>query len=212
DGDDFLESSMKASNPGDVIVHEKRNGTVEYYLVLEGRRGKEISRAFSSFDQLQAHKEFKHGKGRLHFVYDTEYKNEHRQKTSDDLAEKLIDMGLLNEETKIDLFAHSYGGRRSLQFATDYPVNVRSITTIGTPYDKNFLGSAANTFTGIAGKMGKEPSEFSYYLDFNSKNQRKDDGITHSNVYTDMASEKMMDDIEQLKVANPHAYKELENT
>lgn len=215
DGDDFLESSMKASNPGDVIVHEKRNGTIEYYFVLEGRRGKEISRAFSSFDQLQAHKEFKHGKGRLHLVYDTEYKNEHRQKTSDDLAEKLIDMGLLNEETKIDLFAHSYGGRRSLQFATDYPENVRSLTTIGTPYDKNLLGKAANYGSKLSPKVtdifNKEPTEFSDYLDFNEKNARTDDGVTHSNVYTDMTSVAMVDMIDQVKAANPEVYKKLLN-
>ena len=74
--------------------------------------------------------------GRLHIVYDTNEPNEHRQATSDDLAEKLNEMGLMNEETKIDMFGHSYGGRRSLQFAMDYPDHVRSITTIGTPYDK----------------------------------------------------------------------------
>lgn len=120
-------------------------------------------------------------------------------------------MGLLNDETKIDMFAHSYGGRRSFQFAMDYPDHVRSITTIGTPYDKNWLGGIANTFPGVAKDISnKNSTEYSNYLDFNSKNQRNDDGVLHSNVYTDMKSEAMIEDIGHLKVANPEAYQKLE--
>src|SRR5699024_6011138 len=148
-----------------------------------------------------------------HYVYETEAENEHRQKTSDDLASKLIEFGLLNDETNIDLFGHSYGGRRSLQFAMDYPQNVQSITTIGTPYDKNLTGRAANSIAKLYSRLdrvGFNPNENSNYLDFNPKNSRTDKKMKHSNVYTDMSSVAMVDNIEQLKVANPEAYRRLE--
>src|SRR5699024_10508969 len=124
------------------------------------------------------------GDSRLHFVYDTEHKNEHRQETSDDLAEELTKMGLINEKTKIDLFAHSYGGRRSFQFAMDYPDSIRSITTIGTPYDTNFLGKGANWLGEKTRVPLVNPDEYSGYRDFNPESQRTDEGVTHSNVYT----------------------------
>ncbi|MEI3604356.1 alpha/beta fold hydrolase [Pseudogracilibacillus sp. SE30717A] len=204
-GKNFFESAVEAAYSGDIIVHEKRNGEVEYFVIKKVNGKNEPIKI--RLEDVKIHNKDK----RLHLVYETEYKNEHRQKTSDDLAEKLIYMGLLNDNTKIDMFAHSYGGRRSFQFAMDYPDHVRSITTIGTPYNKNFLGGTANTFPGIAKDFfNKNATEYSNYLDFNSKNQRNDDGILHSNVYTDMKSEAMIEDIEHLKIANPEAYQKLE--
>ncbi|MBO1001780.1 alpha/beta fold hydrolase [Pseudogracilibacillus auburnensis] len=210
-GKKFFESAVEAAEDGDVIAYEDRHGNIEYYVVSVDKGIKDVNEEPLTFERLKQTDQYNDKNGRLHIVYETEYKNEHRQKTSDDLTEKLIEMGLLNDETKIDLFAHSYGGRRSLQFAMDYPDHVRSITTIGTPYDKNILSRTANTFPGIAKDFfNKNPTEYSNYLDFNSKNQRTDDGILHSNVYTDMKSEAMLEDIEHLKVANPEAYQKLE--
>lgn len=211
-GKGFLETAKEVAEVGDVIVYESRDGKEEYYVVYEDRKGnKLISDKPITFTELVDRQEYKDKTGRLHVVYETEYKNEHRQKTSDDLAEKLINMGIMNDKTKIDMFAHSYGGRRSLNFAMDYPDYVRSLTTIGTPYDKNLLGSTANKFPGIAKEFfNKNATEYSDYVDFNTKNQRTDDGVLHSNVYTDMQSEPMSEDLEHLKVANPEVYQKLE--
>lgn len=177
---------------------------------LDNKGNKYINDKPINIIDLQKRKEYKNKVGRLHVIYETEYANEHRQKTSNDLSEKLIDMGLLNDDTMIDMFAHSYGGRRSLQFAMDYPEHVRSLTTIGTPYDKNMLGTVANTFPGIANELAnKNATEYSDYLDFNTDNQRNDDGVLHSNVYTDMKSEAMEEDINNLKIANPEAYQRI---
>lgn len=211
DGEDFFESAKKAAQDGDVIVYKRRDGKYEYYLVEVGKDGKDVIPI--NMDEI-----YKHTKERLHFIYETENKNEHRQKTSDDLAHQLIEMGLLNDETKIDMFGHSYGGRRSFQFAMDYPEHVRSITTIGTPYDKNVPGKFANMASkvnsNITKNFGFNPTEFSDYLDFNPKNSRVDYGdkgeVKHSNVYTDMASEAMLEDLEHLKVANPEVYQMIE--
>jgi len=163
-----------------------------------------------NFNMLRKTEMFKSKFGRLHMVYDTEQKNEHRQETSDDLAQELNKMGLINETTKVDMFAHSYGGRRSLQFAMDYPDHVRSITTVGTPYDTNFLATAANNVRWAAGLAGKDPKNTSDYLDFNEKNRNNKDGMDYSNAYTDMTSEPLSDDIHKLKSANPEIYRKLE--
>ncbi|WP_240486369.1 alpha/beta fold hydrolase [Bacillus haynesii] len=137
--------------------------------------------------------------------------NEHRQATSDDLAEKLNEMGLMNDTTKIDMFGHSYGGRRSLQFAMDYPDHVRSITTIGTPYDKNLLATGANRARWLADNAaGRNTTDTSDYLDFNEENKNNDSGKDYSNAYTDMDSEAMTDDINHLKSANPEVYQKLQ--
>src|SRR5690625_1534651 len=213
-GKGFLDSAKEAAEVGDIIVYDSRNSDeeIEYYVVAVDNKGnKYIDNQPIPFDELQKRREYEQKTGRLHVVYGTESKNEHRQKTSDDLAEKLIDMGIMNDETMIDMFKHSYGGRRSLNLAMDYPDYVRSLTTIGTPYDKNLLGSTANKFPGIAKEFfGKNATEYSDYVDFNTKNQRTDDGVLHSNVYTDMESESMSEDLDHLKVANPEVYQKLE--
>ena len=146
-GKQFLESAKKAAQPGDVIMHEMRKGKNEYFVVKKGGGINKVE----GFYKLKLETEFKNKEGRLHIVYDTEHKNEHRQETSDDVAKRLTEMGLVNEATKIDLFAHSYGGRRFFQFAMDYPDQVRSITTIGTPYDKNTMGKLGNNVPFYAG-------------------------------------------------------------
>lgn len=216
DGEDFLLSAYAAAKDGDIIVYEERDGELSYLIVdsnvnIKNRKDLE-EKGFRSFEQLK--KDDRYDKSnRLHIVYETEFKNEHRQKTSDDLASYLIDMGVLNKNTQLNMYAHSYGGRRIMQFAMDYPENVYSITTIGTPYDKNTLGGLANTFSSLANTtmFGERNSkEFSNYLDFNPDNQRTDSNVLHSNVYTDMTSEAMEEDINQLKVANPEAYRAFE--
>ncbi|MBA4538822.1 alpha/beta hydrolase, partial [Bacillus aquiflavi] len=117
--------------------------------------------------------------------------------------------------TKIDLFAHSYGGRRFFQFAMDYPDQVRSITTIGTPYDKNTMGKLGNNVSILRWKwvqklVDKEPTQYSGYVDPNPENRRVDKGIEHSNVYTDMTSEALSEEMTYLKAANPEVYRKLE--
>ncbi|MDY0405165.1 alpha/beta fold hydrolase [Virgibacillus sp. 179-BFC.A HS] len=211
DGEDFQDDVEEVADTGDVVVRKIRDEEAEYYIIQEVD-GKRQMKAYDSLEELKESKYY-NSEGRLHIVYDTEHQNEHRQETSDDLSELLTDMGLLNETTKIDMFGHSYGGRRSFQFAMDYPDHVRSITTIGTPYETNTLGSGANKYPFIAGHIpfvDFHPKEYSGYLDPNPENYRTDDGIDHSNVYTDMASESMGDDINHLKAANPEAYEKLE--
>lgn len=206
---EFLPGATEGAQLGDIIVRMNRNGEVEYFIVDEDDRGNKIRVAVSSLEELKRKKEFMNKNARVHIVYDTEQKNEHRQETSDDLAEKLNEMGLINETAKIDMFAHSYGGRRSLQFAMDYPDHVRSITTIGTPYDTNALGTLADSARWIAEKIGQDPKNTSDYLDFNIDNQNDNEDRLYSNAYTDMRSEAMTDDIHHLKSANPEVYRKL---
>ncbi|MEC1417713.1 alpha/beta hydrolase [Bacillus haynesii] len=203
-GNGFYRSVKQAAHPGDVIVRIRRDGTKEYVFI--DKNGETVEK--KTYEELVNIKGFNKN-GRLHIVYDTEQKNEHRQETSDDLAEKLNEMGLMNENTKIDMFGHSYGGRRSLQFAMDYPDHVRSITTIGTPYDTNYLSTMANNVRWAAEKIGQDPKDTSDYLDFNEKNRNTNDGMEYSNAYTDMASEPMTEDIHHLKSANPEVYQQL---
>lgn len=207
--EEFLTGATKGAQSGDIIVRMNRSGKIEYFIVRRERNGNLVREKVESFDELQESEQFMNKNARVHIVYDTEQKNEHRQETSDDLAEKLSEMGLMNETAKIDMFAHSYGGRRSLQFAMDYPDHVRSITTIGTPYDTNMLGSLADNARWIAEKIGQDPKNTSDYLDFNNDNQNDNDGMLYSNAYTDMRSEAMTDDIHQLKSANPEVYRKL---
>ena len=211
-GKEFLESAKKAAEVGDVIVHEKRDGTKEYFVVSEIEDGKKVVTSIKDFYKFRKTDEYKKINGRLHFIYDTEHKNEHRQETSDDLSVKLTEMGLMDRATSIDLFAHSYGGRRSIQFAIDYPDKVRSITTIGTPYDTDELAKKANKlpWDWIGKVIKKKPSEYSDYLDLNLENKRNDAGIDHSNAYTDMSTEPLSDDIQSLQAANPEVYHKLD--
>lgn len=209
-GDGFDTSVEKAAKKGDVIVRIKikDDGKYEYLYSYIDENGKRQD--VESYEELKKLKNFTCG--RLHIVYDTEHMNEHRQATSDDLAEKLNEMGLMNEKTKIDMFGHSYGGRRSLQFAMDYPDHVRSITTIGTPYDKNLLATGANRARWIADSplAKRQTRDTSEYLDFNKDNRNNDGGKDYSNAYTDMDSEAMSDDINHLKSANPEVYQKLQ--
>ena len=144
-----------------------------------------IKRVEGIMKKLKDSKQFKQTDGSILFMKQM-HTNEHRQATSDDLAEKLNEMGLMNEETKIDMFGHSYGGRRSLQFAMDYPDHVRSITTIGTPYDKNLLATGANRARWLADNAlaGRDTTNTSDYLDFNEENKNNDKGKDYSNAYT----------------------------
>ncbi|MEC1477658.1 alpha/beta hydrolase [Bacillus haynesii] len=207
-GNGFFESVKEAAKDGDIILRVNRDGSKEYYRVTILNDEKVIEQV-SDFKKLQDTAQYKNKTGRLHIIYETEQKNEHRQETSDDLAEKLNEMGLMNENTKIDMFGHSYGGRRSLQFAMDYPDHVRSITTIGTPYDTNYLSTMANNVRWAAEKIGQDPKDTSDYLDFNEKNRNTNDRMEYSNAYTDMASEPMTEDIHHLKSANPEVYQKL---
>lgn len=210
DGEGFLDSAVEAAEDGDIIVYHSRSGEKEYYIAYSDENGNvsvDIDDPLT-FEELKTKEEYLSHKGRMHLVYDTEHENEHRQETSDDLAEELNEMGLLNDKTEIDLFGHSYGGRRSFQFAMDYPDSVRSITTIGTPYNTNTLGKGANPLGGKTRLIN--PDEYSGYQDFNTENQRTDDGVSHSNVYTDMKSETMSDAVDQIEETNPEVYQQLQ--
>ena len=209
-GEDFFNSAKDAAQDGDIIVFVQRDGKKLYSRVVINRDGKTIIEYDEDLTELMNDRAFVNKEGRIHFIYETTHKNEHRQETSDDLALELNKMGLMNGETKIDMFGHSYGGRRSLQFAMDYPDNVRSITTVGTPYDTNFLATAANNVRWAAELGGKNPKNTSDFLDFNENNRNNKDGMDYSNAYTDMTSEPLSDDIRKLKAANPEIYRKLE--
>lgn len=209
-GNGFYKSVKDAAQKGDLIVritkNEKNEYVYEYYFIDE--YGKIYTK--ETYEEIKG-LEYFNTNGRLHIVYDTNEPNEHRQATSDDLAEKLNEMGLMNDTTKIDMFGHSYGGRRSLQCAMDYPDHVRSITTIGTPYDKNLLATGANRARWIADNAaGRDTMNTSDYLDFNEDNKNNDNGKNYSNAYTDMDSEAMTEDINHLKSANPEVYQKLQ--
>ncbi|MBZ5215283.1 alpha/beta fold hydrolase [Bacillus paralicheniformis] len=209
-GNGFYKSVKDAAQKGDLIVritkNEKNEYVYEYYFI--DKYGKIYTK--ETYEEIKG-LEYFNTNGRLHIVYDTNEPNEHRQATSDDLAEKLNEMGLMNDTTKIDMFGHSYGGRRSLQFAMDYPDHVRSITTIGTPYDKNLLATGANRARWIADNAaGRDTMNTSDYLDFNEDNNNNDNGKNYSNAYTDMDSEAMTEDINHLKSANPEVYQKLQ--
>ncbi|MED4533250.1 alpha/beta fold hydrolase [Metabacillus fastidiosus] len=208
-GKKFLDSAVEAAESGDVLIYVMRNGDIEYRTVSI-LKGEKIVKKVDDIEKLKQEKQYEMKKGRLHIIYDTEHKNEHRQETSDDLAQKLNEMGLINNSTKIDMFAHSYGGRRSLQFAVDYPDNVRSITTVGTPYDTNLLAKSANSARWIAEKIGQDPKNTSDYIDFNKENRNDIKGLEYSNAYTDMSSEPLSEDIHKLKSANPEVYDKLQ--
>lgn len=205
DGEKFFDSALEAADEGDIIIRENRDGEKEHFIV-EGDEPKKYT-----VKNLKEEDEFKNKDNRIHYVYDSEDENEHRQETSDDLTEKLMEMGLVNDATQIDLFGHSYGGRRSFQFAMDHPDHVQSVTSIGAPYDTNILGTVANAISEAIGIPFVSPEEYSGYQDFNTENRRTDDGIIHSNVYTDMSSEKMADDINYLKATSPEVYQKLQD-
>lgn len=211
-GKKFFDTAFQASEKGDILVHEKKNGDIEYFIVK--KKGNKKIHKKCTLEQLRGEDAFKAKDGRVHYIYEAENNNEHRQVTSDGLTESLIDQGVLSDDTKIDMFEHSYGGRRSLQFAVDYPEYVRSITTIGTPSDKNKMASAANTAsksniindTFVKGTLNKHAYQNSNYLDFNEDHMRTDRNVDHSNAYTDMTYVSMEDTMNQIKAANPETY------
>ncbi|MDA1476875.1 alpha/beta fold hydrolase [Bacillus changyiensis] len=212
----FKNSALKAANKGEIVVIIKRDSkkskeNKEYYIVEINEKGeKELKKV--SFKELKDTKVYREKKERLHIIYEPKVMNEHRQSTSDDLAEELNKMGLMNGKAKIDMFGHSYGGRRSLQFAMDYPEKVRSITTVGTPYDKNDLAKVANNARSVADTFAKRnTTDTSNYLDFNKDNRKNIDGKDYSNAYTDLDCEAMTEDINHLKSANPEVYQKLKD-
>ncbi|MED4460941.1 alpha/beta fold hydrolase [Metabacillus fastidiosus] len=206
-GKGFKDSVRKIAEEGDLIIHIMDDSEEYQYVDV---KTKEI-KVYNNLSELQKETSLEDIKGRLHIIYDTENRNEHRQETSDDLAQRLNKMGLMNDRTQIDMFAHSYGGRRSLQFAIDYPDNVRSITTIGTPYETNTLAQGANNIRWFAEKfVKKDPKDDSGHLDFNKKNRNDIKGMEYSNAYTDMSNEPLSEDIHKLKAANPEVYEKLQ--
>ncbi|MDA7025202.1 alpha/beta fold hydrolase [Bacillus sp. CLL-7-23] len=212
DGEGFLESVKEAAKKGDLIVYIKWNDDdkkYEYEYIYIKKNGEQINIKENQYNEYLKKDKFKQ-KGRLHIVYQPKQMNEHRQSTSDDLAEELNKMGLMNGKAKIDMFGHSYGGRRSLQFAMDYPDKVRSITTIGTPYDRNKFAWTANHARSAADTFAqRHTTNTSDYLDFNKDNRNNIDGKDYSNAYTDLDSEAMTEDINRLKSANPEVYQKL---
>ena len=207
DGKDFLASAVEAAEPGEIIVHVDRDKGERYYMVTR-RDGKNDMREVS-YGIVRESNVFDDQR-RLHLIYDTEHKNEHRQETSDDLTQQLMNMGLMKENIKFDLYAHSYGGRRSFQFAVDHPEHVRSVTTIGTPYETNVLGSFANNLSWLA-SLVVSPTEYSEYQSFHPEDQRVDDGIVHSNVYSDMDNLTILDLVNDVEAANPEVYEKLKD-
>lgn len=216
-GDDFVDSAFIAADEGDIIVHEKRDGEHEYYAVRFENGKKTLSEEpVGSKEKLE--KEYANDisdDGRLHFVYETDVTNEHRQQTSDQLADSLIDLGVMDADgdTEIDMFAHSYGGRRSLQFLMDYPDYVRSVTTVGTPYDTNALASQSLSMSysedHIPGKIGKNPRQHNEYIDLDAKGVQTENFHKYDNAYTDMRDNKMADELDELQVANPEVYEKV---
>lgn len=80
-GNEFLESAKKASVEGDVIVHVKRNGKKEYFVVKTNEYGDKEIITLKDFQSLQNENAYKFPDGRFHLVYDTEQSNEHRHKS-----------------------------------------------------------------------------------------------------------------------------------
>src|SRR5699024_3032304 len=67
----------------------------------------------------------------------------------------------------------------------------------------------ANLNSKIPEIFNKHPSDFSDYLAFNPDNSRTDKRVEHSNSYTDMKNEAMVDTLDNLSVANPEVYEKL---
>lgn len=212
DGSDFFGNIPDVSQAGDIVIHETRDGGTKYYIVVEGENGLELRERDET--TIKNTTEYASADGRVHMIYETEIENEHRQKTSNDLAGTLIGLGLMQGEKNIRFHAHSYGGRRSLQFALDYPQFVQSITTIGTPYDTNQMANigdkAANlTETGV-GWMNKYPHQDGEYIEVASLGTVVSGVKLNDNAYGDMINTSMDEAVATVTSANPEIYDDLQ--
>src|SRR5699024_3512021 len=188
-GEDFLANIPEVSKEGDIVIHEMRDGSTAYYVVTDNDGTLELGDRMTEREMKET-SAYDSGDGRVHMIYETEYQNEHRQKTSNDLGKSLIALGLMQGDKNIQLHSHSYGGRRSWQFALDYPEYVESITTIGTPYETNSLASAgesaANVTEAIPGALGKHPLEYNEHVELDSLSGAASGVELNDNAYGDM--------------------------
>jgi len=213
-GNDFLENIPEVSKKGDIVIHETRDGSTEYYVVTEKNGVLDIGKSMTE-KEMKETSAYHSGDGRVHMIYETEYQNEHRQKTSNDLGKSLIDLGLMQGDKNIHLHSHSYGGRRSWQFALDYPEYVESITTIGTPYEENSLASvgegAANITEAIPGALGKYPLEYNEYIELDSLEGAASGEELNDNAYGDMKNTGLDEVVSDVTMLNPEMYDDLQD-
>lgn len=214
-GEDFLDTMPEVAQAGDIIIHEKRDGKTEYYLV-KGVDNSEIVR-MDDEKSIKNSPEYRSADGRIHMIYETEFANEHRQKTSNDLAKSLINSGLMYGDKDIRLYAHSYGGRRSWQFALDYPEFVKAITTIGTPYDTNALANTGEKVADFSkatdmalGWINKHPLEYGEYVEIDSLGSATGGEKINDNAYGDMIDKSMDEVVTNVTVVNPEIYEDLQ--
>lgn len=216
DGEKFLSTMPEVAQAGDIVIHEQRDGSTAFFIVEQGKRGKlSLSESYSE-KAIQRTPEYDEANGRIHMVYETEFQNEHRQKTSNDLAKALIDLGLMQGDKDIRMHAHSYGGRRSWQFALDYPDYVEAITTIGTPYDTNdfakFGEDVANITEVIPHAIGKHPLEDGNHVEVDSLVGAAGKGVMlNDNAYGDMVQTSLDEVVDEVRVNNPEVYEEFTN-
>lgn len=91
-GKKFFDTAFKSSKKGDILVHEKKNGDIEYFIV-EQEGNKKVHKK-RTLKQLKNNDAFKNMDGRAHYIYEAKHNNEHRQVTSDGLTESLMDQGV----------------------------------------------------------------------------------------------------------------------
>ena len=213
-GEDFLANIPEVSKEGDIVIHEMRDGSTAYYVVTDNDGTLELGDRMTEREMKET-SAYDSGDGRVHMIYETEYQNEHRQKTSNDLGKSLIALGLMQGDKNIQLHSHSYGGRRSWQFALDYPEYVESITTIGTPYETNSLASAgesaANVTEAIPGALGKHPLEYNEHIELDSLSGAASGVELNDNAYGDMIDTSMDEVVTDVTMANPEIYDDLQD-
>jgi len=216
DGGKFLSTMPDVSSEGDIVIHEQRNDDTEYFIVVADKHGNlSLSESYNE-KEIKNTTEYKSGLARIHMVYETEFRNEHRQKTSNDLSKALIDLGLMYGDKNIKLHAHSYGGRRSWQFAVDYPEYVEAITTIGTPYETNKMAelgeNIANIGEFIPGILNKYPLEDGNHIEIDTLTEHAGEGIAlNDNAYGDMINTSLDEVVEEVYSYNPEVYAQIED-
>lgn len=212
-GEKFLSNIPEVANKGDIVIHEMRDGGTEYYLIIDNDGTLELSDSMTE-KEMKETSVYSSGDGRVHMVYETEYQNEHRQKTSNDLGKSLIALGLMHGDKNIHLHSHSYGGRRSWQFALDYPEYVKSITTIGTPYEKNVLASVgegvANLTEAVPGAINRHPLEYNEHIEIDSLEGAVSGVKLNDNAYGDMRNTALDEVVTDVTMANPEIYDDLQ--